>query len=70
MKNVNQMNQMNQNKIPKCKEYKHWTPNGYEYDCEYDTDIVCDNCICITAAFNDFTGIDPRTNKPFKRNER
>ena len=29
---------------PKCKGYKYWTDCGYEYDCEYNTDLPCEDC--------------------------
>ena len=51
--------------IPPCLGIKEWTPDGYDYDCEYN-ELSCDNCICVTAKYNDYTGIDPRTNKKFK----
>ena len=31
-------------KHPKCKGYKTWTDWGYEYDCEYNTNLACDDC--------------------------
>jgi hypothetical protein len=27
-----------------CKGFKYWTDCGYEYDCEYNTIISCDEC--------------------------
>jgi len=32
------------NKHPKCLGYKYWTGCGYEYDCEYDSNLTCDEC--------------------------
>ena len=31
-------------KHPKCKGYKSWTSCGYEYDCGYETDLICEDC--------------------------
>ena len=31
-------------KHSKCKGYKIWTSRGYEYDCEYQTNLPCDEC--------------------------
>lgn len=33
------------NQLP-CAGYIVHTPNGDEYECGYDTDIVCEHCIC------------------------
>jgi hypothetical protein len=27
-----------------CKGYKYWTSFGYEYGCEYNTILSCDEC--------------------------
>ncbi len=53
-------------KIPECKGYSSWTDCGIEYDCEYQTEVLCDECICTTALHNDFSGIDPRTGEKYK----
>ena len=47
-------------KIISCRIYKIWTDYGYEYDCEYKTDIICEDCICNGGKF------DPRTGKVIK----
>ena len=33
-----------QQKHPKCKGYKEWTSYGYEYDCGYGTELICEDC--------------------------
>ena len=52
--------------IPVCLGYKYWTDCGYEYDCEYGNEFSCEECICVTARHDDYTGLDPRTNEKFK----
>jgi hypothetical protein len=34
----------------KCLGYKYWTDCGYEYDCEYESDILCEDCIFVVAS--------------------
>lgn len=29
----------------KCEGYKSWTDWGYEYDCGYQADCLCEDCI-------------------------
>lgn len=30
---------------PKCKGVESWNPDcGYDFDCEYDTKLTCDEC--------------------------
>ena len=31
-------------KPPKCKGYAVDTPNGWDFDCRYDTTLDCDEC--------------------------
>ena len=31
-------------KHPKCKGYKVFTSCGYEYDCEYQARLSCEDC--------------------------
>ncbi len=33
----------------KCLGYKYWTDCGYEYDCGYATDILCDDCFFVVS---------------------
>jgi hypothetical protein len=28
----------------KCKGYRYWTPDGYEYNCEYESLLSCEEC--------------------------
>ena len=32
-----------------CGGYKTWTDCGYEYDCEYETDFPCDDCVFVVG---------------------
>ena len=41
----------------KCEGYKSWTDCGYEYDCRYEPEHSCEDCICCNGKY------DPRTNK-------
>jgi hypothetical protein len=50
-------------KTLECAGYKTWTDCGYEYDCEYKTDVGCIDCVCTGGEF------DPRYNmnkQPYK----
>jgi hypothetical protein len=29
---------------PNCKGYKYWTSWGYEFDCEYESILTCEEC--------------------------
>jgi hypothetical protein len=52
--------------IPPCKGYYTETSDGDDFDCEYeDMEYSCDQCICVTSQFDDYSGIDPRTNEEF-----
>jgi hypothetical protein len=31
-------------KNPKCKGYRYWTSWGYEFGCEYESVLDCDEC--------------------------
>ena len=55
--------------IPECRDSVTWTDYGSEYDCDYENNSDCDNCICVTSQHGDFTGIDPRTGKIFINNK-
>lgn len=56
------------NPIPKCKGFASHTPDGTEYDCAYDPECACDECICVTAGeYHDYGGIDPRDSQKFKK---
>jgi len=51
------------NKIPECLLYRDY---DRDCDCEYENMThECDHCICLTSLYFDFSGIDPRTDKPF-----
>ena len=47
--------------VPPCESYSSWTDYGYEYDCGYQCEVECGNCICAGG------NIDPRTDKKFKK---
>jgi hypothetical protein len=33
-----------------CIGYRHdYGIDGYEYECDYETDIECENCVCCIA---------------------
>jgi hypothetical protein len=52
--------------IPPCKVSFTETSDGGDFDCEYeDMEYSCDQCICVTSQFDDYSGIDPRTNEEF-----
>jgi hypothetical protein len=52
--------------IPPCKGHTIETSDGGDFDCEYeDMEYSCDQCICVTSQFDDYSGIDPRTNERF-----
>lgn len=40
------------NEVPPCESYKSWTDYGYEYDCGYDGELECENCICAGGKFD------------------
>lgn len=29
---------------PKCKGYYYFTDCGYEFDCDYNTELLCEDC--------------------------
>jgi len=31
-------------KHPLCKGYRYWTACGYEYDCGYKSELLCEEC--------------------------
>lgn len=33
-----------QKKHPKCAGYRTWTDCGYEYNCGYQTTLMCEDC--------------------------
>lgn len=43
-----------------CLGYHTYSPDGNEFDCEYQAECICEDCIC---NFGELHGhIDPRTN--------
>lgn len=47
-----------------CLGYQYYTDSGYEFDCFYDTDIDCEDCLfgpaSIIERYDLTTLIDPR----------
>ena len=35
----------------RCLGDFHWTDYGYEFDCEYETDISCDDCVFVVGYY-------------------
>ncbi len=33
----------------RCLSYETWTDYGKEYDCEYEPDFPCDECVFVVA---------------------
>lgn len=56
---------MSEKAIPRCGILSTWTAHGYEHDCKYEFAPDCEHCICVTAEYGDYTGIDPTTGKRF-----
>ena len=34
-----------------CKGYFYWTDCGKEFDCEYDPDFPCDDCVFVVGYY-------------------
>lgn len=49
--------------VPPCGGYSSLTDCGYEYDCKYDAEIDCSECVCVDY----WKGKDPRTGNKFKK---
>ncbi|NHZ85005.1 MAG: hypothetical protein GWP19_03890 [Planctomycetia bacterium] len=39
-------------KILNCESYKTWTDFGYEYGCDYESDVSCEDCVCSGGEFD------------------
>ena len=47
----------------KCREYKTWTDCGYEYDCEYQAEFPCEDCILTGGSMSPISGKKFRGNR-------